>query len=116
MNNLVVTANGVSGISVFNVLNGLNPVRVAEIDTPGTAVSVACFGSLIAVADYTGGLAIVAFMQFNDVGKSLYISGAAFLITSLEGFLLTPMLMGRAESQARRAWLEEHGNEIEADA
>ncbi len=25
------------------------------------------------------------------------------------------MLMGRAESQARRAWLEEHGNEVEAD-
>jgi topoisomerase-4 subunit B len=25
------------------------------------------------------------------------------------------MLMGRAESQARRAWLEEHGNEAEAD-
>ena len=44
----------------------------------------------------TGGLAIVAFMQFNDVAKSLYVSGAAFLITSLEGFLLTPMLMGRA--------------------
>ena len=44
----------------------------------------------------TGGLAVVAFMQFNDVAKSLYVSGAAFLITSLEGFLLTPMLMGRA--------------------
>ena len=44
----------------------------------------------------TGGLAIVAFMQFNDVAKSLYISGAAFGITSLEGFLLTPMMMGRA--------------------
>ncbi|MEF9995252.1 MAG: DNA topoisomerase IV subunit B [Burkholderiaceae bacterium] len=25
------------------------------------------------------------------------------------------MLMGRAESQARRAWLEEHGDEVEAD-
>jgi len=25
------------------------------------------------------------------------------------------MLMGRAEAQARRAWLEEHGNEVEAD-
>jgi topoisomerase-4 subunit B len=25
------------------------------------------------------------------------------------------MLMGRAESQARRAWLEEHGHEVEAD-
>ena len=25
------------------------------------------------------------------------------------------MLMGRAESQARRAWLEEHGHEVDAD-
>jgi topoisomerase-4 subunit B len=25
------------------------------------------------------------------------------------------MLMGRAEAQSRRAWLEEHGNEVEAD-
>jgi topoisomerase-4 subunit B len=25
------------------------------------------------------------------------------------------MLMGRAESQSRRAWLEEHGHEVEAD-
>ena len=44
----------------------------------------------------TVGLALVAFMQFNDVAKSLYVSGAAFAITSLEGFLLTPMMMGRA--------------------
>jgi predicted PurR-regulated permease PerM len=44
----------------------------------------------------TGGLGLVAFMQFNDVARSLYVSGAAFMITSLEGFLLTPMLMGRA--------------------
>jgi predicted PurR-regulated permease PerM len=44
----------------------------------------------------TGGLGLVAFMQFDDVAKSLYISGAAFAITSLEGMLLTPMWMGRA--------------------
>jgi predicted PurR-regulated permease PerM len=44
----------------------------------------------------SGGLGIVAFMQFDDVARSLYVSGAAFLITSLEGFLLTPALMGRA--------------------
>jgi topoisomerase-4 subunit B len=25
------------------------------------------------------------------------------------------MLMGRSEAAARRAWLEEHGNEVEAD-
>jgi predicted PurR-regulated permease PerM len=44
----------------------------------------------------TGGLALVAFMQFNDLAQTLYVSGTALAITSLEGFLLTPMLMGRA--------------------
>jgi predicted PurR-regulated permease PerM len=44
----------------------------------------------------SGGLALVAFMQFNDPAKTLYVSGTALAITSLEGFLLTPMLMGRA--------------------
>jgi predicted PurR-regulated permease PerM len=44
----------------------------------------------------SGGLAVVAFMQFNDVLETLYVTGTAFAITSLEGFLLTPMLMGRA--------------------
>jgi predicted PurR-regulated permease PerM len=44
----------------------------------------------------TGGLGIVAFMQFDDLARSLYVSAAAFAITSLEGMLLTPMLMGRA--------------------
>jgi predicted PurR-regulated permease PerM len=44
----------------------------------------------------SGGLAVVAFMQFNDVGKTVTVSGVAFVITSLEGFLLTPALMSRA--------------------
>ena len=44
----------------------------------------------------TAGLGIVAFMQFDEAAKSLYVSGAAFAITTLEGMLLTPMLMGRA--------------------
>ena len=44
----------------------------------------------------SGGLAIVAFIQFNDVGKTMTVCGVAFAITSLEGFLLTPALMGRA--------------------
>jgi predicted PurR-regulated permease PerM len=44
----------------------------------------------------SGGLAVVAFMQFDDVVRTLYVCGAAFVITSLEGFLLTPALMGRA--------------------
>jgi predicted PurR-regulated permease PerM len=44
----------------------------------------------------TGALGVVAFMQFDDVGKTAYVCGVTFAITSLEGFLLTPMLMGRA--------------------
>ena len=44
----------------------------------------------------SGGLAVVAFMQFNDIGKTVTICGVAFAITSLEGFLLTPTLMSRA--------------------
>ena len=44
----------------------------------------------------TGGLGLVAFMQFDSIPKTVTICGVAFLITSLEGFLLTPALMSRA--------------------
>lgn len=44
----------------------------------------------------SGGLGIVSFMQFDDLLKAGYVCAVAFAITSLEGFLLTPMLMSRA--------------------
>jgi predicted PurR-regulated permease PerM len=44
----------------------------------------------------TGGLGVVTFMQFDDVMKTTWVCAVAFGITSLEGFLLTPMLMSRA--------------------
>jgi predicted PurR-regulated permease PerM len=44
----------------------------------------------------TGGLAVVGFIQFDDLIKTAYVCAVAFAITSLEGFLLTPMLMSRA--------------------
>ncbi|MEX1128047.1 MAG: AI-2E family transporter [Vicinamibacterales bacterium] len=44
----------------------------------------------------SGGLAVVAFMQFDDLLRTAYVSGAALVITSLEGWLLTPVLMSRA--------------------
>jgi predicted PurR-regulated permease PerM len=44
----------------------------------------------------TGGLGVVAFMQFDDVPKTVLVCSVAFIITSLEGFLLTPTLMSRA--------------------
>jgi predicted PurR-regulated permease PerM len=44
----------------------------------------------------SGGLGIVAFMQFDSISRTLLVCGVAFVITSLEGFLLTPTMMGRA--------------------
>ena len=44
----------------------------------------------------TGGLGIVSFMQFDDLLRTAAICSVAFAITSLEGFVLTPMLMSRA--------------------
>jgi predicted PurR-regulated permease PerM len=44
----------------------------------------------------SGSAAIIAFLQFGTLQMSLIVSAVALLITSLEGFLLTPMLMSRA--------------------
>lgn len=67
VNNLVVTANGTAGISLFDVAGGLNPVRVADLDTPGTAVAVALTGSTVAVADAETGLTLVDAANRNAV-------------------------------------------------
>ena len=44
----------------------------------------------------TGGTALVAFLQFGTIGMALLVSGISLVITSLEGYLLTPWLTGRA--------------------
>jgi predicted PurR-regulated permease PerM len=44
----------------------------------------------------TVGLGLVAFMQFDNLQKTVVVCAAAFIITSLEGFLLTPALLSRA--------------------
>jgi predicted PurR-regulated permease PerM len=46
----------------------------------------------------TGGLALVGFLQFGTVGMTAAVAGVSLLITTLEGLLLTPMLVGRAAS------------------
>lgn len=44
----------------------------------------------------SGGTAVVAFLQFGNLHMTLVASGIALVITSLEGFLLTPWLTSRA--------------------
>jgi len=46
----------------------------------------------------TGGLAIVGFLQFGTIGMTMAVAGVSLLITTLEGLLLMPTLMGRAAS------------------
>ena len=44
------------------------------------------------------GLSVVGFLQFGTIGKTAGVAGAAQLITTLEGSLLTPTLMSRSTS------------------
>ncbi len=57
----------------------------------GVLNSIPYFGALLV----SGGLALVAFLQFGTLLMTVEVAGAALVITSLEGFLLTPALMGK---------------------
>lgn len=57
----------------------------------GVFNSIPYFGPVIVAA----GTAVVAFLQFGTVGMALYASGVSLVITSLEGWLLTPWLTSR---------------------
>jgi len=59
INDIAIVAQGNSGVALVNVVNGQNPIIIAQVDTPGFAQSVTCSGNLIAVADGAAGLAII---------------------------------------------------------
>ena len=58
-NDVVFVANSGNGVSVLNVVAGLSPVIVGQVDTPGDAHAVAFEDTLVAVADGPAGLAVV---------------------------------------------------------
>jgi predicted PurR-regulated permease PerM len=58
----------------------------------GVFNSIPYYGPLIV----TGGLSIVAFLQFGTIAMTTAVAGVAIVITTLEGTVLTPALMGRA--------------------
>jgi predicted PurR-regulated permease PerM len=57
----------------------------------GVFNSIPYFGPVIVAA----GTAVVAFMQFGTIEMTLYVSGISLVITTLEGWLLTPWLSSR---------------------
>ena len=65
----------------------------------GVFNSIPYYGPLLV----SGGLAVVGFLQFGELYTTLIIAGVSLAITSLEGWLLTPTLMGRVASMNRVA-------------
>lgn len=60
----------------------------------GVLNSVPYFGPIVV----STGIALVALVQFGSLGMALWVASVALFITSLEGFLLTPWLIGRTGS------------------
>ena len=60
----------------------------------GVFNSIPYYGPLLV----TGGLALIGFLQFGTIGMTAAVAGVALLITTLEGMLLTPLLLSRAAS------------------
>jgi predicted PurR-regulated permease PerM len=58
----------------------------------GVFNSIPYIGSIVV----TCGTALIGFLQFGTPAMALFVSSVALAITSLEGFLLTPWLTGRA--------------------
>jgi predicted PurR-regulated permease PerM len=59
----------------------------------GAFNSIPYFGPVIV----SGGLLLVGLVQGGGLWQAVQMSGAALVITSLEGWLLTPPLLGKAE-------------------
>jgi predicted PurR-regulated permease PerM len=60
----------------------------------GVLNTIPYFGPVIV----SSALFVVGYLQFGSLAPSLYVAGVAAIITSLEGWLLSPVLMGRAAS------------------
>jgi predicted PurR-regulated permease PerM len=84
----------VVGVATWMVLAAMG-VRQAAMwgALAGLFNSIPYFGPVVV----SGGLFAVGWMQGGGMTQALQMAGAAIVITSLEGWLLTPPLMGRAE-------------------
>jgi predicted PurR-regulated permease PerM len=56
--------------------------------------SIPYYGPLLVSA----GLSVVGFLQFGTLGMTAAVAGVSLLVTTAEGSLLTPMIMGRVSS------------------
>jgi predicted PurR-regulated permease PerM len=80
----LVTTTGLLWSGSMGVFGALNQLLMMLFLTP-------YYGPLIV----SGALALVAFLQFGTPYMTVMVAGVSLVITSLEGWLLTPTLMGR---------------------
>lgn len=96
---LLFTAS-VVGISTWLALAWIGVEHAAMWGVlAGVFNSIPYFGPVVV----SGGLFVVGIVQGGGVSQALQMSGAAIAITSLEGWLLTPPLMGKVERMSALA-------------
>ena len=89
----LVTA-GIVALATWVVLAWLGVQQAAVWGIlAGVFNSIPYFGPVVV----SGGLLLVGLVQFGDFSQAVKVSAAALAITSLEGWLLTPPLLGKAE-------------------
>jgi predicted PurR-regulated permease PerM len=96
---LLVTANAVA-MATWAVLAALGVQHAITWGIlAGVFNSMPYFGPVVV----SGGLFLVGMVQGGGVAQALQMSGASMLITSLEGWLVTPALMAKAERMSALA-------------
>jgi predicted PurR-regulated permease PerM len=90
----------VVGVATWGVLAWMGAENAALWGTlAGVFNSIPYFGPVIV----SGGLLLVGSVQDGGLRQGLEMAGAALVITSLEGWLLTPPLLGKAERMSALA-------------
>jgi predicted PurR-regulated permease PerM len=83
------------GVATWGALRWLDVEHAAVWGIlAGVFNSIPYFGPVLV----TGGLFVAGLVQGGDLAQALLMAGSALVITSLEGWLLTPLLMGKVEN------------------
>lgn len=97
---VLLFTGAVVGVSTWLVLLWIGAPNAALWGLlAGVFNSIPYFGPVIV----SGGLFIVGILQGGGLSQALQMSGATVMITSLEGWLLTPPLMGKVERMSSLA-------------
>jgi predicted PurR-regulated permease PerM len=97
---VLLVTGAVVGVSTWLVLLWVGAQHAAMWGLlAGVFNSIPYFGPVVV----SGGLFVVGLVQGGGITQALQMSGAAVIITSLEGWLLTPPLMGKVERMSSLA-------------